>query len=165
MLAKNLGGTYDPDATPKCTLPSNPQADCAALGGSFNSSTRKCSLDANTNCATLGGTIVSDKCRISPPSNTTDCATTYGAGWIYDSILRTCVPPRANHGRGDIAGECVQGGGIGTPKAPVPPAKRLHGSVCTCETGYTVIVVDDIDSGGGDGPAISDTKTITCMKN
>lgn len=158
-----LGGVYNANTTPKCTLPSNPQANCAAIGGNFNSSTNKCTLDASSNCTALGGTIVAGKCQIAnaPPGNTTDCSTTYGAGWIYDSVLRTCVPPRANHGRGDIAGECVQGPIV--PRTPVPPGKKVSGQ-CTCEDGYTVIVVDDFDI-GPEGPQVNDSKTITCMKN
>lgn len=131
-----LGGTYDPNATPQCTLPSNPQTDCAALGGSFNSLTGKCSLDANTNCTALGGTIVSGKCQISSPTptSTTDCSTTYGNGWVFDSRLRTCVPP-GKHQAGDVAGRCVSGG-ITQPEA-IYPALHDRFRRCTCATGYT----------------------------
>lgn len=158
-----LGGTYDANRNPKCAFSSNAQADCETLGGIFNISTGKCALDASASCTSLGGTLREGKCTIQGtlPNNSTSCEVTYGPGWVYDSNLRTCIPPAAKHKRGDLAGECVQGGLV--VAVPVPPARKVAGQ-CSCEAGYKIIIVDPLDS-GPEGTPVGETMTITCMKN
>jgi len=68
---QQLGGTYDPSVTPKCSIPLNEAQACAAVGGTYNSSgTPKCAIPLNEAqaCGEVGGTYnlgATPKCALS----------------------------------------------------------------------------------------------------